>query len=971
MLVNLVPLRFHCFLRQALAVAALCLCSNLAATNAHAQPVLDSLQRLNYDPAQFGALIVVAPRSYLPPTAKLSPSPSIAAIAGATDSRVVSAGGVNVLVGRTMTVLNDKPGKANPFAGMPPGQIFKLLLATLTPAQWQKVGAENGIGPGDLNEDQAALWEAMMPSRFRVQSSTVRPGDTPNSWKYTDSTFTDVKDTGSVRIRISKQTTFQFSKQGTEDYSWGGNPYQAGGGGHTDGEKIHLLMAISPLPNGTIREGMSWGGSQQPNNAFGVQLISEQPRFLKTGAIDFAAPVLNTVISLADFPVRPAPKVPTPGTSPTPPTPQQEEYIRLTRELAQLPTIGQILERVTQATGIEFLADKRVRDLPVYLRGNSARAGDLLMALAWSVAGAFRAIEPAVMSSGRPGEQLDTAPLYVLAEDVPGIGGRVANLGLWGQDADMLRRKMLDGAAEKAARNDPLSYISYAPGDQYALSPAQVSLAEKQWKKTKYAAGPEIKWDDLTPALRKAVQTFADERVANNVNLRTDRVRVSEELVVYIVIPEMGIAVQQNSTFQEIGHQFIQEIAFDPSQAGPRSPTAGEKKPESPLGFVDPKLKGQRRILVARTADAKEAADLVRVAASRGITDLWLVVSLEDPEATTRILTAAVKAAQPFPRLSVGASVRLLKESGVPGEPDRTISGETGEAFRDRMHAHYETSGDHSYGDWWRGAFDGSTGWVVANQGELERRLKRVAAVPGLKGLILRASGGPGWTGLKTGGDGIPSNGGLGYTPGMRRAFLREYGMDPIDIPEWQYALSITRWSIGYFTEDGSGEYEVVDGNLVRRSGEAVPRIAWWEFRKRRNDALLVGLYGLLKKASPDLTLYLDNRISGFTEANTDWFGTWDVAEKLPNSGVFSVESEIRTDARRSSKAIFLHWRLRSSDKDASQPEIFARRLTDVARNNTPPNWDGVVLDVTRLPTPELIRLLTALPLTTQQAQSP
>jgi hypothetical protein len=241
-----------------------------------------------------------------------------------------------------------------------------------------------------------------------------------------------------------------------------------------------------------------------------------------------------------------------------------------------------------------------------------------------------------------------------------------------------------------------------------------------------------------------------------------------------------------------------------------------------------------------------------------------------------------------------------------------------------------------------------------------------LAAVPGLAGLTFRATGGPGWTGLKMGGDGLQTNSAQGYTPAMRRDFLREKGIDPMDIPDLQWTLNNIRWNLGYFTAvDSGGEFEVIDGKLVRRSGDAVPRTAWWEFRQKRNREMLTEVFQVVRKERPTLPLYLEDRNSGYMNPNTGWFGSWDAPERLPSTSPFTVESETRNAARATSKAIFAHWGRWWGANEAAKPDApanFATQVSASARRNTPPAWDGLVIDLSGVPGSSVARLLSGLP---------
>ena len=897
---------------------------------------LSALRDAPYDAKERGPLLILVPRPLYRPengTPMSQNRPSLSAVADAMEMRLVSAGQINVLAPRTMTVINTKPGQANPFGNLSGGESLKLLLGTFSKAQWQIAGSAAGLGINDLTDDQKPLWGQIMPEEAHVDKSTVRKSDQPNSWTYADTTSTDVHPRDTARLRLSKTINFAFYKTGAKEIGWGDDPYM----NLKDGNTHYDLPGFNDKPKGTL-----------PNSAYGVQLLTQSPVRAKTGSLDFAAPSLDKIVVFADFPINPAPEKP----APLPPSPtigQEFERLELLAqtELATLPTIGEILANVSKVTGFEFVADARVRDLPVFLRGESARAGDVLSALALSVSGAFRKMEP--------GDKKDTAPLYLLTDGVEGIGTRAARLAEWGEAAASVKYRVQEKTEETAAKNEPLAFLSFAPGDAFALPKAQSERIEAAWQAQKYRTAPDTKVSDLSPALKQAVQDFASERADDGIGIDTSRVQIREILRAYLLFPEMsGQAVEAQSLSWGVQGQYLQTIAYNPDKAAPETPAKTPAKP-APLGFDSPVLAKQRRILMVRPANETEAAQIVTTAKVRGITDVWLEVTEAN---ASLILTAGIKAGGG--KIAVGGVLHLLKNGMAHGEPDKNILGETGQQLLDRLVA----AGTDAHGD-----FNGFAGWTspdTVDVADLHTRVTQIAQIPNLAGLCFRATGGPGWTGIREGGDALGINTDQGYTSGMRRAFVRERGIDPVDIVDTKYRLGDIDWNIGYFkASDGRGEYEVIDQKLVRRSENAVPRTAWWGFRRRKNTAWMATLWQSVRKAKPNLPLYTDDQVSSYARANTDWFGSWDKAGELPNFGPYVVESEVQAQARRTSKEIFVHWGHWWDNERAAKPDApatFVRDVSAAARRFPPPAWNGIVMDLTHVSAAKAVQLLEALP---------
>lgn len=86
-----------------------------------------------------------------------------AQFAALLDRRVLTMGAITALVPRTMTMLNTRPGKPDPFADLRSEDRLFLLMAQWTPAQWAKAGSDTGIGAGDLTDEQRPLFAGLAP----------------------------------------------------------------------------------------------------------------------------------------------------------------------------------------------------------------------------------------------------------------------------------------------------------------------------------------------------------------------------------------------------------------------------------------------------------------------------------------------------------------------------------------------------------------------------------------------------------------------------------------------------------------------------------------------------------------------------------------------------------------------------------------------------------------------------------------
>jgi hypothetical protein len=887
------------------------------------RPLRALLQAAEWDATVLGPLLVVLPMESPPVMMPLPASRiDLALVAKSAKMRRVSSGRVTTLVPHTMTVINTRPGKPDLFARLYPRDIAMVLLASFTSAQWQMVGSDKGIGIRDLTEEQRLIWSRIIPERTRVQKAHL-PFNTRSThaelWqqRYGQEEIT-VSPRAKGRLRLNKRINIDFYRTDNNSLEWlDADPYRLP---RKDGDIAYCL------PDLTART------PQEPaNTIFGNRVLKVEPRRLKIGAVDFHSRNLHKSISLTG--------------------------------LSKTPTIGEILRRITKETRTEYIADRRIRDLPVYLRGTSAPAGDLLMALCWDVAGTFRKIEP--------GDEKDTDSLFLLTDDVTGIGTRAGRFAEWGELADQRSAWMTFTAPKIAAKNKPLQYLKFAPDDPFALTNSQdKALVEfgDSWSEP-----PDVRTSDLSPALRQFISRFALERSKDEKKVVPDRVRIDETLSAYLLLPEIsGKAVEVPdliNTFYVRG-LYSREIGSDPSKESAAAPAAAASDSQSysrPTGFTGAALKDQGRIVLVRTFDPLEAARIVRAAAGRSITEVHFEISLADPKAAARLLTAATKAADKTPegagRVAVGAVIRLLKGGGLSGEPERNILGMTGETYHRRSAAIFEAN-KHD-----REAYilhlSGFDGWIAPSPAviaEMYRRVRIVADVPGLSCLTFRATGAPGWMGqADDSGYRLMTNRTFGYTPNVRRAFLRASGIDPVDIPDFAMPFrDVARgisWDLGYFWQD-----------------DGYPLEAWREFRRRRNAEMLAGLFRAVRKDHPHMVFYTDDRFSSFTPTNTSWFGSWDAPERAADDSTpISAEGTILQEARRNSKRVFAYWGWNwwnpPYGADPMSPESFAASVSVYARYKRPPDWDGLVIDLSLVSGSSAVRLLHGLPETSGREQ--
>lgn len=331
--------------------------------------LVTAIDNHNWDARKRGPLIAVL-TDYInvEPLAK-GYSGDIRDIAAHFGRKVATQGGLTILPPATMMVYNKRPGKPD-LSQLTPSSALNQFLSSLSESQWKQLG-NDGLGKGDLTEDQQAYWEQMFQvspyahlEKYQPPPPPPPPGTKPPPRKPLE------------RVPISADFFAQA--------------------------RLHLLckpMATLPvirqgMPT-TIRSpardlGLEWkaytrttsGGDANRNRVLRVEFYSEVPEKEKTGDLDFAR--IEGTLSLS------------PGKL----------------------SIKSVLEAISAATGIEIYADQRIESLWVHSwceENTRVPVGSLLRAIARSLAGTYRRVEN----------------LYILTEDLEGLGTRQFRLTQW------------------------------------------------------------------------------------------------------------------------------------------------------------------------------------------------------------------------------------------------------------------------------------------------------------------------------------------------------------------------------------------------------------------------------------------------------------------------------------------------------------------------------------------------------------
>jgi hypothetical protein len=857
----------------------------------------DALPKLAYDTARFGALLVVDPKGTKPP-AGAAPLPDAPAsgyklneLAAAFGRKPVRVGtSLTVLAPTEMVVLNDRPGPPDPAAGLRGDEILCYLAASLTPAQWEKLGGAAGLGAADLTPEQRQMFDALVPNPLRVRRDP--PAGSPAGTAPQTVTLTDAQ-RSQIRLRLGRAVSFLFTPGGTE-------------------RALFVLDLPAPEKDGAPAR---WRALADRNaaftprpDAFGQALKRTVPEQPKPGDLDTSAAAFDAAVSLAAL------------------------------ENGGPLTVGELAARAGKAAGAEVYADGRIAKLPIYARGDSARAGDVLAALARAVTGAYRRVGPA----------------YVLADDVEGLGTRIARIAEWHEAARARRAEYEAALAGRAPVPEPSKYLNYAADDPVAAQPGmREKLGRSRASRGVYGAGPEVGIGELSPAAANAVREQV-KKVQPDAAATISRVRLEARTRASWVLPDgMGEADAAGLSFDP-----LQPAADDLSDPGDAF-----APPARPVAL--PAVPAKRALYVALT-DAKEARKAVAAAKAKGLNQLWVAVTPGDPAGTAAL--AAAVAAGKGQGVAVVAVARLLSapREGTSGEPDVNILGQDSPAYAaSRKNV---PSGPlllvpvaPTDRTWLRP--DG------ANRDALTARLSELARTPGLAGLALTDTAAPGYNTPE--GEGAirttAVGNDFGYTPEARLAFLRAHGYDPVDLSA--VTLVGVDLALPFYPDAGRPPRAPVGpyAAALPAAGSAEAALRDWNLARYQTGAdLLAGVHAALRRAAPGLPLYLAARPSPVVSlGGTGWFGSWDRPDRLPypkaggpNPGerVTLVQSahEFSKDA-----LLALPYPDDPAAKPAGTVSDYARSLTALlGARGGPAGWDGLVLDLSRLPLERALSLL-------------
>ena len=709
------------------------------------------------------------PKDSLPPAPSATPS-EVAASFGKANPTF---GSVLAIGPPMMVLLNASPGAPDPYAEMPYYAIVPLFAASLTEAQWTSLTSPQGLGVAGLTDTQRELFTQLLPEGH------LRVAPWFADFNPTAAAELDLSDQlPSTRLRLKQTAEVQIPSEG-EDHS------------------LYQMRNTPPTTAGTYKllpSKQNYGSSQEV--VYGQKARAEVQNQLKAGDLDMTLPILKTSIPVGG-----------------------------------MKTVGDLMDRISQATHLELYADRRLeqKTLLILGSGRTAPAKDLLKATAFCLTGMYRRVGPA----------------FVLTDDEVGIATRMARWQEFDKTADALRQKPLEearlalnarfGKRKIPAFGDPLAFteaqgaddgrggMNDVEGPLSKLTPDQqqaVRDAAAVWEKSyegSLKAGV-MKPLDLNGTVRLfpavALQLIIPSLpVPVDMGVQVGRGGLFSVPPPSLPSPEERLAQEEKQTRDVIttqGEQFFKSVRDHPAMWSPFAKEFPALASEILAAHPDIAALVNRAAVAAPNQAAPTFADVLRLVPNRavlispvttkdadadvaaaqalGLTQIWVSVFAEG-QANTAGLTetlARVKSKQVKQTpIQVFAVLDLLSwgPKPPPAVQDLTVLGETSA----EAEAHYRQTlalqGEHAY--------DGEqdtemtpglavSSFAPAVRDTLLTLVRSLAATPGLAGVVFRQTAPPGYDLRVNEEDNRTLL--LGYGPDTRLAFLRSHHADPVDV---------------------------------------------------------------------------------------------------------------------------------------------------------------------------------------------
>jgi len=529
---------------------------------------------------------------------------------------------------------------------------------------------------------------------------------------------------------------------------------------------------------------------------FGARAWADVPNLPKASHLDLAMPILASPLSLAGA-----------------------------------TTVGELVERVREATGLEIYADVRFARKRILLgeKARTAPARDMLGALTLALTGTFRRVGSA----------------YVLTDDLHGLGARKE---LW-RRFQAAGNKALDQAL---AQTDPLLSRRFSEGQLYAdtspqaLTASQVDAAGK----TPAAHGLlhlRTTFGELTRSQQAEARSTADLAGPSGAEALSpgSRVDIIVRAELQLLLPDLEAPASLPGAAEFLENYVRERNGTDRSDAARTEPAPFKA---SLASF------GSRVAAMDLASIAGSESHLTRLK-SLGFSALWISVPVDEgllSGSTSRLQTAVTAAS--MAGLGVGLIIDPLLRTRAVGDRklDRTILGELSPGSAE------ELKGKARY---WAFPADGR----VPDSGRIVETLRRVT---GVDGIVLGRTAAAGYM--------LPPNTlyddgafPVGYTEPARLAFLRAASVDPIDLtPRYPFSLDV--------------DLSLPQMDELDTSPEAAAIERWARWRTDLNESAVANFaQDVSRLPGNSLPLMVRQRRAPI---GGEWYGSWTGGTPLPGT---------------------------------------------------------------------------------------
>jgi hypothetical protein len=829
--------------------------------------------------------VAVAAEKVKPPSnaAPLTPDESVRQIAVTYGQIVQDFGDVTAVAPPTMTVLNTDPGDPDPYDGLPPTDALKLLAGSLSDAQWALLTGTQGLGYDDLTDArQQGLFRAQFLGGLVIQQVL------DNSATPLPGITLTADDLRVVRLRLCQQVSIMLPVIGQpQSYS--------GMGIEPDDGKPHYISGFID--------------NTDADTVYGVQLRAVVPNTPKPS--DLSEDSLNAAIPLAG-----------------------------------IKTVGDLIGRIGVTAHLELYADPRYASRLVILAGPmSARAGDLLQALALCVRGTYRHVGPA----------------YVLTDDLMGLGTRQMILSRFAQQADEARAGAMEDAGDHLyARGGLMALPAADPG--LSVTPAEMAQDPNAANAPPgFQMAVEIPFAQMTTTqqalARKELQQFQQQESAspNNPTWQVSlngTIMLQAQPMLQLLTPAVPCPVSLNlntfggQLFQPSAKLAAQIQAQQDAKQQARWQAQEAQKPKTTLSPAPPKTASPllpRRAVLAHPRTAQEVVALVASMRRLGLNQLWLDVFSEGKshlDGKPDILTEALAKTRGTGIVVVPTLNVLTWNTDAPkAAQDLTVLGENSAQAADAENRYSAIVSQGKTPDQADAQPPTATlsVWPAAPTvvATLTALVQRLAATPGVGVIALQGTTTDSYNhdpDQNYGGSGTD----LGYTLSLRLTYLRRTHVDPIDL------------SIGVSDPVGQmasvPDFESEMGADAQQAMQSVNG-QWNAVRAAADVSLMRQLLAAAQAGAGHLMplLVRQRGVSGF---NGDWWGLW----ASPNAPLPSLTTKAQQagfmNPSNNGYATFAHSQCPSDIYHISLWGASSSANFSSAVSQMTPGWDGFVLDL-------------------------